>query len=105
MCASQKCKIFKITKLLVSRTILIETRSRLRKHSKYQQEGRYFSGPSTIRMTTIPPKEEKVDHAFYEELQAQLKEALNAKKAADKALSGVEDKIEKFEGSDESSHF
>ena len=49
-------------------------------------------------MTAMPPKEEKVDHAFYEELQSQLKEALNAKKAADKALSGVEDKIEKFEG-------
>ena len=46
----------------------------------------------------MPPKEEKVDHAFYEELQSQLKEALNAKKAADKALSGVEDQIEKFEG-------
>jgi Histone acetyltransferase subunit NuA4 len=50
-------------------------------------------------MTTMPPKEEKVDPAFYEELQSQLKEALNAKKAADKALSGVEDQIEKFEGS------
>ena len=50
-------------------------------------------------MTTMPPKEEKVDHAFYEELQSQLKEALNAKKAADKALSGVEEQIEKFEGS------
>jgi hypothetical protein len=49
-------------------------------------------------MTTMPPKEEKVDHAFYEELQSQLKEALTAKKAADKALSGVEDQIEKFEG-------
>jgi hypothetical protein len=49
-------------------------------------------------MTTMPPKEEKVDHAFYEELQNQLKEALNAKKAADKALSTVEDQIEKFEG-------
>jgi hypothetical protein len=49
-------------------------------------------------MTPMPPKEEKVDHAFYEELQAQLKEALNAKKAADKALSGVEDQIDKFEG-------
>ena len=49
-------------------------------------------------MTTMPPKEEKVDHAFYEELQSQLKETLNAKKAADKALSGVEDQIEKFEG-------
>jgi len=47
----------------------------------------------------MPPKEEKVDHAFYEELQSQLKEALNAKKAADKALSGVEEQIEKFEGS------
>jgi hypothetical protein len=43
-------------------------------------------------------KEEKVDHTFYEELQSQLKEAINAKKAADKALSGVEDQIEKFEG-------
>ena len=50
-------------------------------------------------MTTMPPKEEKVDHAFYEELQSQLKEALNAKKAAEKALSGVEEQIEKFEGS------
>jgi hypothetical protein len=50
-------------------------------------------------MTTMPPKEEKVDHAFYEELQNQLKEALNAKKAADKALSGVEEQIDKFEGS------
>ena len=49
-------------------------------------------------MTTMPPKEEKVDHPFYEELQAQLKEALSAKKTADKALSGVEDQIEKFEG-------
>lgn len=49
-------------------------------------------------MTAMPPKEEKVDHAFYEELQSQLKETLNAKKAADKALSGVEDQIEKFEG-------
>jgi hypothetical protein len=49
-------------------------------------------------MTAMPPKEEKVDHAFYEELQNQLKEALNAKKAADKALSTVEDQIEKFEG-------
>jgi hypothetical protein len=49
-------------------------------------------------MTTMPPKEEKVDHAFYEELQSQLKEALNAKKVADKALSVVEDQIEKFEG-------
>lgn len=49
-------------------------------------------------MTTMPAKEEKVDHAYYEELQAQLKEALSAKKAADKALSGVEDQIEKFEG-------
>jgi len=47
----------------------------------------------------MPPKEEKVDHPFYEELQSQLKEALNAKKAADKALSGVEEQIEKFEGS------
>ena len=46
----------------------------------------------------MPPKEEKVDHAFYEELQTQLKEALNAKKAADKALASVEDQIEKFEG-------
>jgi hypothetical protein len=45
-----------------------------------------------------PPKEEKIDHAFYEELQNQLKEALSAKKAADKALSSVEDQIEKFEG-------
>jgi hypothetical protein len=53
-------------------------------------------------MTAMPPKEEKVDHAFYEELQAQLKEALNAKKAADKSLSGVEDQIEKFEGSPQS---
>jgi hypothetical protein len=49
-------------------------------------------------MTVMPPKEEKVDHAFYEELQNQLKESLNAKKAADKALSTVEDQIEKFEG-------
>lgn len=49
-------------------------------------------------MTTMPPKEEKVDLAFYEELQSQLKETLNAKKAADKALSSVEDQIEKFEG-------
>ena len=46
----------------------------------------------------MPPKEEKVDQAYYEELQAQLKEALSAKKAADKALSGVEDQIDKFEG-------
>jgi len=45
----------------------------------------------------MPPKEEKLDHTYYEELQAQLKEALNAKKVADKALSGVEDQIEKFE--------
>jgi hypothetical protein len=49
-------------------------------------------------MTAMPPKEEKVDHAFYEELQNQLKEALNAKKTADKALSTIEDQIEKFEG-------
>jgi hypothetical protein len=49
-------------------------------------------------MTTMPPKEEKVDHAFYEDLQSQLKEALNAKKAADKSLAAVEDQIEKFEG-------
>jgi hypothetical protein len=49
-------------------------------------------------MTSMPPKEEKVDQAFYEELQTQLKEALAAKKAADKALSGVEDQIDKFEG-------
>jgi hypothetical protein len=49
-------------------------------------------------MATMPPKEEKVDHAFYEELQAQLKETLNAKKAADKSLAAVEDKIDKFEG-------
>jgi len=49
-------------------------------------------------MTPMPPQEEKVDHAFYEELQTQLKEALSAKKAADKALSSVEDQIEKFEG-------
>lgn len=49
-------------------------------------------------MTAVPPKEEKVDHQFYEELQAQLKEALTAKKAADKALAIVEDQIEKFEG-------
>jgi len=50
-------------------------------------------------MTAAPAaKEEKVDHAYYEELQAQLKEALNAKKAADKALSSIEDQIEKFEG-------
>jgi hypothetical protein len=55
-------------------------------------------------MTTMPPKEEKVDHAFYEELQSQLKEALNAKKAADKALSGVEEQIEKFEGSTPPTH-
>jgi len=48
-------------------------------------------------MTIMPPKEEKLDHTYYEELQAQLKEALNAKKVADKALSGVEDQIEKFE--------
>jgi hypothetical protein len=46
----------------------------------------------------MPPKEEKVDHTYYEELQNQLKEAINAKKAADKALSGVEEQIEKFEG-------
>jgi len=46
----------------------------------------------------MPPKEEKVDQAYYEELQTQLKEALNAKKAADKALSGLEDQIDKFEG-------
>jgi hypothetical protein len=51
-------------------------------------------------MTIMSPKEEKVDHAYYDELQAQLKEALNAKKTADKALSGVEDQIEKFEGAD-----
>jgi hypothetical protein len=49
-------------------------------------------------MTAMPPKEEKVDHAFYEELQNQLKEALNAKKVADKALLTIEDQIEKFEG-------
>lgn len=50
-------------------------------------------------MTAAPAaKEEKVDHAYYEELQSQLKEALSAKKAADKALSGIEDQIEKFEG-------
>jgi len=49
-------------------------------------------------MTAAPAKEEKVDHAFYEELQNQLKEALNTKKAADKALSSIEDQIEKFEG-------
>lgn len=49
-------------------------------------------------MTTMPPKEEKVDHTFYEELQIQLKEALNAKKAADKSLATVEDQIDKFEG-------
>ena len=49
-------------------------------------------------MTTMPPKEEKVDHAYYEELLIQLKEALSAKKAADKALSSVEDQIDKFEG-------
>ena len=41
-----------------------------------------------------------MDPAYYEELQAQLKEALNAKKLADKALSGVEDQIEKFEGTE-----
>jgi len=49
-------------------------------------------------MTAMAAKEEKIDHAFYEELQSQLKEALNAKKVADKALSSVEDQIEKFEG-------
>jgi len=49
-------------------------------------------------MAAAPAKEEKVDHAFYEELQTQLKEALNTKKAADKALSSIEDQIEKFEG-------
>jgi len=53
-------------------------------------------------MTAAPAKEEKVDHAFYEELQTQLKEALNTKKAADKALSSIEDQIEKFEGNNPS---
>ena len=47
----------------------------------------------------MPPKEEKVDHAYYEELQAQLKEAISAKKAADKSLASVEEQIEKHEGS------
>jgi hypothetical protein len=59
---------------------------------------KFYARHSDIRTNAMAPKEEKVDHPFYEELQAQLKEALNAKKLADKALSGVEEQIEKYEG-------
>jgi hypothetical protein len=49
-------------------------------------------------LMTMPAKEEKVDQTYYDDLLSQLKEAITAKKTADKALSTVEDQIDKFEG-------